>query len=581
MAAASGASPAPPPAAPDRDWVGTTPTHAAQSFAVGDVVLAYHGSLLYEAVIKKVHLREGRLYSYVVNYQGWKKTWDAEVSYDAVFEHNDDNLRVAHRLLQGAKQRQQAIRPVDERHFSPIDSEYIRFVVPARFPSPSPEERPAAVAVVSKPSQLADTALHTPKPHDVTMDAVVSPRAAVQHHAAQHTPNSAVKTASAAHRPITKHSPTVAPSPRHHYSPVVERAAPVRRPPSGQYPGMVPTAVMTAHMPTSRNTRAPQANGHSGGAVDSDHALQGADVNMADPVNSPANMADRISPAPASPADTAEDARHRASRPDAALGRMPLEGESLFYLPHMLKQQLVDDWELVTKENRLVPLPRNVTVAEIVDSWARSHAPPEDIACREVAEGIKAYFDAALPTTLLYKFERLQFNEFYFGPNSMARSDAYPVRHYGAEHLLRLLLKLPYMLDSTGVDLDMMRRIAEKVNDLARFLVENGRVFFLIQYERASDDYISKVEKGDIEPAPMEPEQADDSPRSIDAPSSHPSPLNTPLGAPPPAHSIARSPAQHTPVRSPGAPTPPSLRSPHASLPHRASASPARSLPRS
>eukprot|EP00171_Calliarthron_tuberculosum_P009720 IDg9720t1 len=145
MAAASGASPAPAPPPTDRDWMASTPAHAPTGFAEGDVVLAYHGSLLYEALIKKVLWKDSRLYSYVLNYQGWKKSWDAEVPHDSVFEHNDDNLRVAHRLLQGAKQRQQAIRPVDDRHFSPAEREYVSFVVPGTFPESS-DVRAAAPA---------------------------------------------------------------------------------------------------------------------------------------------------------------------------------------------------------------------------------------------------------------------------------------------------------------------------------------------------------------------------------------------------------------------------------------------------
>lgn len=50
------------------------------------------------------------------------------------------------------------------------------------------------------------------------------------------------------------------------------------------------------------------------------------------------------------------------------------------------------------------------------------------------AEGIKLYFDKALGSLLLYKFERQQYSEILKSSQNRPMSDI-----YGAEHLLRLL----------------------------------------------------------------------------------------------------------------------------------------------
>lgn len=596
MAAASGASPAPAPPAADRDWMASPPAHAAAGFAEDTVVLAYHGSLLYEAIIKKVLWKDGRVYSYVVNYQGWKKSWDAEVPHNTVYEHNDDNLRIAHTLLQRVKQRQQAIVPVDDRHFSPVERDYVSFVAPSAFPVNTPEHRASPAQPASGFASLPSAPQHASGRHGNTLAPVASPRHSGQRIASPQSgrPGSARRpldtddAAAAGQQPSAKSIPSIGPTPPQHRSPSTEHSTPIRRPPSEQYPGMMRASPMPARCAAVKTEPPTQVNGHPNGVNGTNRSdLRDADndVHMRDVKASPAPAVSTPTPPRSSPTDEAVRPRGvpRMSRPGASSDG----SESLFFLPAALKQQLVDDWEFVTKEHRLVPLPRKHSVSSIVDMWARSHAAPEDIACREVAEGIKAYFDAALPTTLLYKFERLQFNEFYFGPNSMARNDAYPVRHYGAEHLTRLLLKLPYMLESTGVDVNMMRRIAEKVNDLARFMAENGRLLFLYEYDVPHDDYIRKVQNGDTEPPAPDPESspADDSPRSIDAP---PPAAPSSTYSTPARHSTS---PRHTPGRSPAA-TPGSARTPLASSPSNRglspgsshgvpTPSPARSTPRS
>lgn len=275
------------------------PIPAENEFAVQDVVLAFHGQLLYEARVLEVHHEEEsnqeedrKVKSYTVHYQGWKKSWEETVPRDMVFEHNDENLRVAHRLLNGAKMRQQAIQPT----------------------------------------------------------------------------------------PSSDNEKTV-----------------------GQTIPAVP--------------------------------------------------------------DTA----------------------ALFQIPDALQRQLIDDWEFVTKEYRLVMLPREPSVASILQKWLSTKRQSSDPALKEVSEALQVYFDSALPKILLYRFERRQYVQYF---HEGEKPSPPPSAIYGAEHLLRLIHHLPFMLEASAVNNEVMKTIADKVNDLARYMQKNGRILFAMEYQLAPESYI-------------------------------------------------------------------------------------------
>lgn len=273
------------------------PIPSETDFEVRDVVLAFHNNLLYEATILQVERDPpNRPYAYLVHFQGWTKSWDERVASDMVFEHNEDNLRVAHRLLDGAnRMRQQAAQPAEGD----------------RDGKSGPE-----------------------KPNDDT--------------------------------------------------------------------------------PTT---------------------------------------------------------------PD------------LFQLPPALQRQLVDEWDSVTRENRLVRLPRTLTVQDVLHKWVASRRQSADKATREVAEGLQIYFDAALPMILLYRFERLQYT------TQVAKSDKPPSAIYGPEHLLRLLLKLPFILEDGPIEKEKMELIAEKTNELAKYLQKHGKTLFLSEYDPAPAAYVQAATK--------------------------------------------------------------------------------------
>ena len=122
-------------------------------------------------------------------------------------------------------------------------------------------------------------------------------------------------------------------------------------------------------------------------------------------------------------------------------------------VPDHLKSILVDDWENVTKNLSLVPLPSKPSVNEILTSYfdeeknKRHLGSPEADLLEEVIAGLKEYFERCVGRILLYRFERQQYLEVYNAVQ--AGTGEYEGKTmgdiYGAEHLCRLFGKFSFL----------------------------------------------------------------------------------------------------------------------------------------
>ena len=120
-------------------------------------------------------------------------------------------------------------------------------------------------------------------------------------------------------------------------------------------------------------------------------------------------------------------------------------------VPDVLKAQLVDDWENVTRKEQLVPVPRTPSVRDILDEFGAQHSKHDEArtdVLGEVLAGLKLYFDRSLAQNLLYRFERQQYVDLRRqhtrkGAPGAPTPDIEPSAFYGAEHLLRLFGACP------------------------------------------------------------------------------------------------------------------------------------------
>ncbi|KAJ3105027.1 UDP-glucuronic acid decarboxylase 1 [Phlyctochytrium planicorne] len=160
-------------------------------------------------------------------------------------------------------------------------------------------------------------------------------------------------------------------------------------------------------------------------------------------------------------------------------------------ISEQLKIMLVDDWENITKNRKLVALPRSPCVSEILNSfkeyYEKEHqgkdSANEDY-LQEIVEGLKAYFDKALGNILLYRFERPQYVELKkkFADKNM--SDV-----YGAEHLLRLFVQLPQLLAHTNMDGDAINICKDYFVEVIKYIESNSAALLTQNYENATPSY--------------------------------------------------------------------------------------------
>lgn len=221
-------------------------------------------------------------------------------------------------------------------------------------------------------------------------------------------------------------------------------------------------------------------------------------------------------------------------------------------IPDSLKVQLVDDWENVTKLNKLVPLPKKPNVREVLklyreyvvtrrkegksagSSGSTNTAPIAVV--DEVLKGLEVYFDKSLGNNLLYRYERQQFLQVKKGVSPSAaggvtqnataaaaaaavttassgveagrdgtptrkskkdtsnaatdlEEDKQPSEIYGAEHLLRLFVNLPSIIAHTTMDVESVSILREHLDDFLQFMVKEKQKLFAKAYAETSAVY--------------------------------------------------------------------------------------------
>jgi len=156
-------------------------------------------------------------------------------------------------------------------------------------------------------------------------------------------------------------------------------------------------------------------------------------------------------------------------------------------LPHGAKLKLIEDWERITRERKLVTLPHKVPISTILDDFvaAKARRTSHERLYGEVCDGVRAYFNQALPTCLLYKYERRQYREAK-EHNKQQSADQY----YGAEHLLRLYVKLPELLARCHMQREHMTVLVAKLSELLKFLVTGKAKYFANEYEQPDEEYM-------------------------------------------------------------------------------------------
>ncbi|KAL8165994.1 hypothetical protein V2J09_007493 [Rumex salicifolius] len=155
----------------------------------------------------------------------------------------------------------------------------------------------------------------------------------------------------------------------------------------------------------------------------------------------------------------------------------PMEKSTNVFIPPALRKQLIDDFEFV-KSGKLVKLPRSPNIDEILIKYRDYRKQKDNVvsgSVEEILSGLHAYFDKALPVLLLYNKERQQYEQ-------ATASNVSPSKIYGAEHLLRLFVKLPTLLCNLNIEEDALMQLQQSLQEVLKFLRKNHHNFFLSSY---------------------------------------------------------------------------------------------------
>jgi mortality factor 4-like protein 1 len=158
-------------------------------------------------------------------------------------------------------------------------------------------------------------------------------------------------------------------------------------------------------------------------------------------------------------------------------------------VPDEVKSWLVDDWDLVTRQKKLVDLPvKSNNVDSILDQYLAQKKGANKATLREIILGIKEYFNSMIGCQLLYKFERPQYEKIL-----KSEAEGKPMSEvYGAVHLMRLFTKIGQMLIYTEIDEKDMSSLVVHLNDCLRFMSKSN-MFSTTDYVTAPPEYHRKT----------------------------------------------------------------------------------------
>ncbi|XP_052866197.1 mortality factor 4-like protein 1 [Anopheles cruzii] len=403
-------------------------------FTEGEKVLCFHGPIIYEAKMLKSAIMKDKQVKYFIHYAGWNKNWDEWVPENRVLKYNEANC-----------QRQ---REVSKLH-SPL--------VKNKKNSAKAKKSDILIGTGTQ-SKDNDSRASTPS-KEVTKEKESVPVSVACSSAT--TLSSTVTTPSGSSTPVTGRNR------------------------SSLKAGAAPSA-STSSSSCSSSSDAMVASS-SVKEVKSSECKESSEAKAKDESGSELNNSARLKKRGRSDTNSSN-----VESEDQFMSKVEVK----IKIPDELKPWLVDDWDAISRQNKLVELPAKVTVQEIVDNYvqykkqSKMTTATKETAVTDIGNGIVEYFNVMLGSQLLYKFERPQYADI------IQQHPGEPMaKIYGSFHLLRLFVKLGSMLAFTSLDEKSIQSLIAHVQDFLKYLVKNSSTLFNMQhFVNTSPEYHRKAQ---------------------------------------------------------------------------------------
>lgn len=177
---------------------------------------------------------------------------------------------------------------------------------------------------------------------------------------------------------------------------------------------------------------------------------------------------------------------------------LQLDQEIKIKFPDLLKNWLVDDDNCI-KNKKLHELPARPTISTILKDFinhkkiATKTPGDKEAMINELTLGIKDYFNVMLGSHLLYKFERLQYQDLL---KKNPGKDLDLTNHYGVIHLIRLMTKIGKPLSASILETQNIQTIINYIQDLMVFISKQNNLFDIEKnYMIAPPEYIKNASK--------------------------------------------------------------------------------------
>uniref|UniRef100_A0A182QZI4 Chromo domain-containing protein n=1 Tax=Anopheles farauti TaxID=69004 RepID=A0A182QZI4_9DIPT len=404
-------------------------------FTEGEKVLCFHGPLLYEAKLLRCAMMKEKQVKYLVHYAGWNKNWDEWVPESRVLKYNEAN-----------RQRQQEVHRLHSPHIKNKKSS-------------TKAKKSDAQSGNSSQGKDNDSRASTPskevtKEKDTTVQPPGTPSSTTASAAPASSSGSTAGNSSTTgrNRSSLKSSATT---------------ASVSSSPSSTTSSSSSSVAATAATATAATT----SNGKEG-----KNTTEGKEPTEKTKDDSTGEQNSSKSGKKRGRSDTNSS---NVESEDQFMSKVEVK----IKIPDELKVWLVDDWDAISRQNKLLELPAKVTVQEIVDNYvqykkqSKVTTATKETAVTDIGNGIVEYFNVMLGSQLLYKFERPQYAEIIQGNPGVPMA-----KIYGSVHLLRLFVKLGPMLAFTSLDEKSIQTSLGHVQDFLKYLVKNSSTLFNMQH---------------------------------------------------------------------------------------------------